>query len=94
VAPVVLLDCGGEGDVDAGEVVEEIRAGGFVDGEWSAFAAEDTVLPGDVFGEEERVVLPFGFFVEPETPAVVGDEDAVFGVGLLRLDGGLCGGGF
>ncbi len=45
-SPVVLLDGGGEGDVDAGEVVEEApAAGGFVDGEWFGFAAEDAVLP-------------------------------------------------
>ncbi len=93
-APVVLLDGGGEGDVDAGEVVEETpAAGGFVDGEGFGFAAEDAVLPGDVFGEEELVVLPLGFFVDPETPVVVGDEGAVFGVGDLR-SGALCGGGF
>ncbi len=88
-APVVLLDCGGEGDVDAGEVVEETPAsGGLVDGERIGFAAEDAVLPGDVFGEEEGVVLPLGFFVDPETPVVVGDEGAVFGVGEC-LSGGL-----
>ena len=81
-APVVLLDGGGEGDVDAVVVVEgSPAAGGFVDGEWFGFAAEDAVLPGDVFGEEEVVVLPLGFFVDPETPVVVGDEGAVFGVG-------------
>ena len=85
----MLLDGGGEGDVDAGEVVEEApAAGGFVDGEGIGFAAEDAVLPGDVFGEEEGVVLPLGFFVDPETPVVVGDEGAVFGVG----DFGFCGG--
>ena len=53
------------------------------------FAAEDAVLPGDVFGEEEFVVLPFGFFVDPETPVVVGDEGAVFGVGDFGFLGGL-----
>ncbi len=88
--PVVLLDGGGEGDVDAGEVVEEApAAGGLVDGEWIGFATEDAVLPGDVFGEEEAVVLPLGFFVDPETPVVVGDEGAVFGVGDFRFCGGL-----
>ena len=51
-APIVLLDRSRKGDVDAVEMVEEIRAGGFVHGEWSAFAAQDTVLPRDVFGEE------------------------------------------
>ncbi len=52
-APVVLLDGGGEGDVDACEVVEETpAAGGLVDGERRGFAAEDAVLPGDVFGED------------------------------------------
>ena len=94
-APVVLLDGGGEGDVDAGEVVEETpAAGGLVDGEWGAFAVEDAFgVDGDVFGEEERVVLPLGFFVDPETPVVVGDEGAVFGVGDFGLCSGLGGGG-
>ncbi len=88
-APVVLLDGGGEGDVDAIVGAEESpAAGGFVDGEGFGFAAEDAVLPGDVFGEEEFVVLPFGLLVDPETPVVVGDEGAVFGVG----DFGFCGG--
>ncbi len=73
-APVVLLDGGGEGDVDAGEVVEETpAASGFVDGERGAFAVEDAFgVDGDVFGKEEGVVLPLGFFVDPETPVVVG----------------------
>ena len=85
----MLLDCSGEGDVDAVVGAEgSPAAGGLVDGEWGAFAAEDAVLPGDVFGEEEGVVLPLGFFVDPETPVVVGDEGAVFGVG----DFGFCGG--
>jgi hypothetical protein len=71
-------------------VVEETpAAGGFVDGEWGVFAVEDAFgVDGDVFGEEEGVVLPLGFFVDPETPVVVGDEGAVFGVG----DFGFCGG--
>ena len=80
-APVVLLDGGGEGDVDAVVGAEAPAAGRFVDGKGFGFAAEDAVLPGDVFGEEEFVVLPFGPFVDPETPVVVGDEGAVFGVG-------------
>ena len=59
-----------------------------VDGGGSGLPQRTTVLPGDVFGEEEFVVLPFGFFVDPETPVVVGDKGAVFGVG----DFGFCGG--
>src|SRR5260370_23509013 len=87
-APVVLLDGGGEGDVDAGEGVEQSPAsGGFVDGEGGAFAVEDSFgVDGDVFGEEEGVVLRLGFFVDPETPVVVGDVGAVFRVG----DFGFC----
>jgi hypothetical protein len=89
-APVVLLDRGGEGDVDAGEVIEGLPASrGLVDRERGALAVEDAVrVDGDAFGEEERVVLPFGLLVDPETPVVVGDEGAVFGVG----DFGFCGG--
>ncbi len=94
-SPVVLLDGSGEGDVDAGEVVEETpAAGGFVDREGFRFAAEDAVLPGDVFGQEEFVVLPLGLFIDPETPVVVGDEGSVFGVGNRGLRGVLRRGGF
>ena len=73
----------------AGAVVEDGPAGGgSVGGERVLCAAESAIDPGYVFGEEDVVVLPFGFAVEVETPAVVGDEGAVFGVGLcvgLRL---------
>ena len=58
-------------------------AGGCVDGQRLAFAAELAVDPADVFGQEDVVVLPLGFVVDPETPAFVGDERAVFGVRQL-----------
>jgi hypothetical protein len=50
-------------------------------------------VDGDVFGEEEWIVLPLGFFVDPKTPVVVGDEGAVFGVREYGLCA-LCGRGF
>ena len=54
-APVVLLDGGGEGDVDAGEAIEETpAAGGLVDGERFGFAAEDAVLPRCLRGGRVR----------------------------------------
>jgi hypothetical protein len=92
---VVLLDGSGKCDVDAGEVIEEVpAAAGLVDGEGRAFAVEDAFgVDGDVFGEEERVVLPLGVFIDPETPVVVGDEGAVFGVGDFGFCGGLGWGG-
>ena len=90
-APVVLLDGGGEGDVDAIVGAKSSpAAGGFVDRKWGAFAVEDAFgVDGDVFGEEERIVLPLGFFVDPKTPVVVGDEGAVFWVGDFSFCGGL-----
>ena len=52
-----------------------------------ALAAEMAADPAHVLGQEEVVVLPRGLVVDPEMPAVVGDERAVLGVG-----DGCCGG--
>ncbi|HZL27952.1 MAG TPA: hypothetical protein VFC39_15615 [Acidobacteriaceae bacterium] len=77
------LDGSGEEDFFAGAGGERgPAAGGGVGRERAAAAVEDSVLPVHVFGEEDVVVLPFGGTVEPEVPAVVGDENTVFGVGL------------
>jgi hypothetical protein len=77
-------------------MVEELpAAGGLVDGEGGAFAVEYAFgVLRDVFGEEERVVLPLGLFVDPETPVVVGNEGAVFGVGISAFAVGWAEAGF
>jgi len=53
-----------------------------VDGQGIAFGENRSVGgDGDVFWEEDVVVGPGGVVVDPEMPAVVGNEGAVFGVG-------------
>ncbi len=88
LAPEVLLDGGGECDLEAGGWRERSpAAGGRVDGQRLVFAAELAVNPRNVFRKEDVVVLPFGFVVDPETPVFVGNERSVFGVPQLC---GLC----
>ena len=58
-------------------------AGGLVDGERLPLPQRTPFCQEMSSGRKSVVVLPLGFFVDPETPVVVGDEGAVFGVGEL-----------